>query len=64
MPKLKRSIDHRRRHNVVQTSVTHSDIALCATFFFIFTTVMFYQKMLVCLIVEIDQLGNKLKIGA
>ena len=27
-------IDHRRRQNVVRTSVTHSAIALCATFFF------------------------------
>ena len=25
-------IDHRRRQNVVRTSVTHSAIALCATF--------------------------------
>ena len=27
-------IDHRRRQNVVRTSVTHSAIALCATFLF------------------------------
>ena len=28
-------IDHRRRQNVVRTSVTHSVIALCATFLFL-----------------------------
>ena len=28
-------IDHRRRHNVVRTSVTHSAIASCATFLFL-----------------------------
>ena len=28
-------IDHRRRQNVVRTSVTHSDIASCATFLFL-----------------------------
>ena len=28
-------IDHRRRQNVVRTSVTHSAIALCATFLFL-----------------------------
>jgi len=26
-------IDHRRRQNVVRTSVTHSAIALCATYY-------------------------------
>ena len=28
-------IDHRRRQNVVRTSVTHSAIAPCATFMFL-----------------------------
>ena len=28
-------IDHRRRQNVVRTSVTHSAIASCATFLFL-----------------------------
>ena len=28
-------IDHRRRENVVRTSVTHSAIASCATFLFL-----------------------------
>ena len=28
-------IDHRRRQNVARTSVTHSAIALCATFLFL-----------------------------
>ena len=28
-------IDHRRRQNVVRTSVTHSAIAACATFLFL-----------------------------
>ena len=35
LPWVCSGIDHRRRQNVVRTSVTHSAIASCATFLFI-----------------------------
>ena len=35
LPWVSSVIDHRRRQNVVRTSVTHSAIASCATFLFL-----------------------------